>query len=88
MNLVCNVAQVDSVLSADGRRPVRRPQHSRIRGHRCTASGKCFCASRNRQLVESPDKKSAGGHKGVVGAARALDPIPRRVSGEGYLLPR
>ena len=35
-----------------------------------------------------PDKKSAGGHKGVVGAARALDPIPRRVPGEGYLLPR
>ena len=80
MNLVCDVAQVDSVLSADGRRPVRQPQHSRIRGQKC--------ASGNWQMEEGPDKKSAGGHKGVVGAARALDPNPRRVPGEGYLLPR
>jgi len=43
---------------------------------------------RFRQLGESPVKKSAGGHKGVVGAARALDPNPRRVPGKGYLLPR
>ena len=42
----------------------------------------------NWQFVKRAVKKSAGGHKGVVGAARALDPIPRRVPGKGYLLPR